>query len=225
MPTITLSLPRTISSHFRSLLWIAILVTFAGLFFQIVEVIKIDFLNVNPHRSQSHAASLPILFSFIFLIPITVGIFITFTVAQIAQSIIFNFSNPRFFLRSYCFIAMTTPLLAILSWYCYDYLTPSDFNLGINTGADWMPYQHGLNFQRFLVMLGLQSCVSIFSLLLLRFENTGHNQAKKRFLLAAIIFACIVGVVIGLFLRQPDTTAKLENQSIKTDSTRYVSYS
>ena len=196
------------------------MVTFAIFFLMVTEVTKVDFLNINPHRSQSHAASLPFLFGFIFLMLSTLVIFITFSISQIAQAMIGSLSIQQFCMRGYCIVAATTPLTAILSWYCYDYLTPSDFNLGINEGADWVPYQHGLTIQRFLVMLGLQSFVTILSIVRLRFEIAGYNLAKKRFLLAAIGFASIVGVVAGMLKTQSNVTTQSPNPSINTDAAR-----
>lgn len=42
------------------------------------------------------------------------------------------------------FSLFALPLTAVLTWYCFDYLTLHDFNLGINESADWRPYEHGL---------------------------------------------------------------------------------
>lgn len=196
------------------------MVTSASFFLMVTEIIRVDFLSINPHRSQSHAASLPFLFVPICLLVSTLGVFIIFSAAQTAQAMIVRLSLQKFCIRGYCIVATTTPLMAILSWYCYDYLTPSDFNLGINEGADWVPYQHGLTIQRFWVMLGLQSFVTIFSIVRLRFEIGGHNLAKKRFLLSAIGFASIVGIAAGMLKTQPNVTAQSPSLSINTDATQ-----
>lgn len=194
--------------------------TFALFFLMVTEVIKVDFLNINPYRSQTHAASLPFLFGLIFLIPSAFVVFTTFSISRLAQAMIDSLSIQQFGMRSYRIVVGTTPLMAILSWYCYDYLTPSDFNLGINEGADWVPYLHGLTVQRFLIMLGLQSFVTIFSIVRLRFEIVGHDVAKKRFILAAIGFASIVGVAAGMLKAQSNVTAQSPNPSINTDAAR-----
>lgn len=208
---------KILPSYFRSLLFVAVMVTFAIFFLMVTDVINVDFFNINPHRSKSHAASLPFLFAPIFLILSTLGIFITFSIAQIVQAMICSISIQKFCLRGYFIIATTTPLMAILSWYCYDYLTPSDFNFGFNEGADWVPYQHGLTMQRLLIVLGLQSFVTIFSIVRLRFEIGGHNLANKKFLFAAVGFASIIGIGAGILKTQSNVAAQSPNMALKSD--------
>ena len=207
-----------VSSYFRSLLWLAVMVTFSIFFFLVTEVTIVDFLNINPHRARGHAASLPLFFAPIFLVLSALGVIIVFSLAQLAQAILIgSLSNWQFRTHGYFFIALTTPLMAILSWYCYDYLTPSDLNFGIDESSDWSPYHHGLTIQRFLVMLGLQFFVAIFSMVLLRFESVGHNIAKKRFLFFAIVFASIVGVVAGSLKAQPEAAPLLPSTVVSAD--------
>jgi hypothetical protein len=58
------------------------------------------------------------------------------------------------------------PVTAVLTWYCYDYLTP-DFNLGINADPDWTPYQHGISIAHYQGALLFQAPVTLFSFLYL----------------------------------------------------------
>ena len=220
MPAFNLSIGKILSSHFRSLLWVAVTVAFAAFSLLATETIKIDFLNINPHRSQSHAASLPFIFGFVFLIITTILTAITFSLSQITQAITGRISIQQFGERGFYIVAAATPLMAILSWYCYDYLTPSDFNLGINEGANWVPYQHGLTIQRYLVMLGLQSYVTIFSIVRLKFEICDQNLAKKKFLIAAIVVASTIGVAAGIFKTQPNLSAQSHNPAFHAGAAR-----
>jgi hypothetical protein len=64
--------------------------------------------------------------------------------------------HPRVGRYGYIFIGLLVPLISILTWYCYEHLTPTDFNLGINEGEYWVPYKHGLSIKRYLATLVCQ---------------------------------------------------------------------
>jgi hypothetical protein len=208
MPATTLSIGKILSSQFKSLLWLSIIITSLMFFLMVAHTIKIDFLSINPHRSQGHAMTLPFIFGPVFLLMVLIVIYMTFSISQMAQAIILHTSIQELWKHEFYIVAATTPLMAILSWYCYDYLTPSDFNFGINDGADWVPYQHGLTIERYLVMFALQSCVTLFSIMCLKFEISGHQLAKKKLLLAAIVFTSIVGVAAGISKTQPNVSTQ-----------------
>lgn len=197
LPENTLSVDKILSSYIKSLFWVAVIITFAMFFLDVANILKVDFLNVNPNRSQLHAASLPFSSVFIFFIIDLIGIFIVFSLSQIAQALIGSISIQQFKKLSLYVIAATVPFTTVLSWYCYDYLTPTDFNLGINVGAEWTPYQHGLTPQRYLVMFCLQSCVTIFSTVRLKFEIADKNLAKRNFLFIVIGIFSTIGWIIG----------------------------
>ncbi len=108
----------------------------------------------------------------------------------------------RIFLRRYGSIGLVgivfcLPLVSVLTWYCFDYLTPSDFNLGINEGAEWVSFKHGLTSQRYLLTLLTQSCVTAFSLSRLVLEMHDRNKLNKYVLTVAIICAACFGSVSG----------------------------
>ncbi len=92
------------------------------------------------------------------------------------------------------------PLTAVLTWYCYDYLTPSDFNLGINAGPDWTPYQHGISISRYMGALAFQAPITLFSFL---FIDAGFRGASKWLILvAALVIAIVVGSMYGYVTAQ-----------------------
>jgi hypothetical protein len=86
-------------------------------------------------------------------------------------------------------------MTVILAWYSYDYLTPTDFYLGINVGADWIPYQHGLTRQRYLAMFTIQAPTSLFSVL--HCHASIHSSPKKMMVGAALLLAVLAGVIYG----------------------------
>jgi hypothetical protein len=188
---------RAYASFALSLLWVSVIIAWGQFIEVAADVLVIDFLNINPHRSQTHAASLPFIFAPFDFIISGVGTLIVFGAAQFVQAVL-----TGALVKSYGRFGLLVAVLgiaptAVITWYCYDYLVPSDFNLGINVGEDWVPYQHGITFPRYLAACGLQGCVVLFSLWRLNLEVTGHPSAKKYVLLLAIGVASIVGGLNG----------------------------
>jgi hypothetical protein len=103
--------------------------------------------------------------------------------------------TARFGRRSQIAVLLALPLTAVLAWYCFDYLTPSNVNLASYEGADWTPYQHGLTMLRYLIMLTVQAPISLFSLW--HHDTTIRNASKKPVILAALVLAVVVGVLLG----------------------------
>lgn len=189
------------SSFYKSLFLISILVSIAIFFSILSNVIFIDFLRVNPNRSQLHAASLPFIFLPIVLICNVLATGVVFSFSQLFQAVITNHfikKNQRHALYS---SALAIPFSAVFSWYCYDYLTPTDFNLGINTDSSWTPYQHGMTVSRYFVMLCLQSCVTFFSIFRFKFEIEARHKHAKYFLFAIVCLSCFAGVALEVIKR------------------------
>jgi hypothetical protein len=108
--------------------------------------------------------------------------------------------------QSLLFIALLTAFIvclsqnfhlvsAILTWYCYDYLTPSDFNLAITAGPDWAPYQHGISTSRYSDALSFQAPATLFSFAFL--EAKFRGRSVKPVLFAVVAIAVAVSVVWG----------------------------
>jgi hypothetical protein len=85
----------------------------------------------------------------------------------------------RFDRRGLFGVLLALPLTAGLVWYSFDYLTPTDLNLGINTSPDWTPHQHGLTLQRDLATLAFQTPIALFNLWY--WDTTMRVRSKKSY--------------------------------------------
>jgi hypothetical protein len=188
----------TFVSYSQSLLWIALLMAVVVCVAIIVELVFVDFIHGNPHRTKANALLRMLYTPPILAIVAIVGSFLVFTLPQCFQAIVADVLVRRFGRRSQFGILLALPLTAALAWYCYDYLTPTDFNLAINLPEDWTPYQHGLTLSRYLTMLKVQTPITMFSLL---YCDAAIRQAsQKSVILAALVLAVVVGVIWGHLL-------------------------
>jgi hypothetical protein len=81
------------------------------------------------------------------------------------------------------------PLTAVLTWYCYDYLTP-----------DWTLCEHGISISRYLGALAFQVPVTLFSFL---YIDAGFRGASKWLIVvAALAIALVVGGICGYVTAQ-----------------------
>ena len=124
-----------------------------------------------------------------------IGIFVVFLASQVVQGLMMRLLHPRFGRRAYVFVGLMVPFISILTWYCYDYLTPTDFNLAINEGADWVPYQHGINLNRYMTIFFAQGFVTIFTLIY--FEAAAYYRSRKAVVLRALFLAIVIGAFLG----------------------------
>lgn len=147
----------------------------------LVSLVFIDFIHGNPNRTQGNAGLMMALSPLFFSVLAVIGIFAVFSLSQTIQAAMIKLIHPRFGRYSYIFIGLAVPLVSIVTWYSYDYLTPTNFNLGINEGADLVPYQHGLNFKRYLGALACQGFVTAFSVLY--FDLGMRHRPRKPMLL------------------------------------------
>ncbi|MFM0592781.1 hypothetical protein [Paraburkholderia dilworthii] len=179
----------------KSLLWIAF---FAALILSIsivTSLVLIDFIHGNPNRPKSNAVLMMTLTPPLLSLVAVIGIFIIFSLPQIAQAFMMRILHPRVGRYAYIFIGLMVPLISIATWYCYDYLTPTDFNLGINEGENWVPYQHSINLKRYLATLACQGFVTTFSLFY--FDAGIRHRSKKPIILGVVFLAIIIGAILG----------------------------
>ncbi|MDR3566325.1 MAG: hypothetical protein P4N59_33490 [Negativicutes bacterium] len=178
----------------ESLFWIAVLVAVALSISLVVSLILIDFVHGNPNRTKGNAGMM-ILSPLMMFIAAPIGIFVVFSASQTVQGLMMRLLHPRLGRRAYVFVGLLVPFISILTWYCYDYLTPTNFNLGINEGADWVPYQHGINLKRYITIFSVQGFVTIFTLIY--FEAAAYYRSRKAVVLGALFLAIVVGVFLG----------------------------
>lgn len=161
----------------------------------VTSLVLIDFVHGNPNRPQSNAASMMILFPPILSLVAMTGMLIVFSPSQIVLAFTMRVLHPRVGRYAYIFIGLIVPFVSIATWYCFDYLTPTDFNLGINEGADWVPYQHGINLKRYILTLACQGAVAIFSVFY--FDSGIQRRSKKPIVLGMVFVAIIIGSILG----------------------------
>lgn len=178
----------------KSLLWMGFFLALTLAIGIVVSVILLDFVHGNPHRPKSNAISMmefdPLLFGAIAM----AGVLIVFSLSQAIQGMMMRFLYPRFGRNAYIYIGLAIPLISIITWYCYDYLTPTG-TLGIDAGADWAPYQHGITLKRYLLTLVCQGIVTAFSIF--NFDVGIRNQSKTSVLLGIVLLTIIVGETLG----------------------------
>jgi hypothetical protein len=199
-----------VSSYLQSLVWIGILAGTALVTGLIVELVLVDFVHGNPNRPQSNAMSMMLLYSPLAALISLVGVFLVFSLPQCIQALLNFFLAPRTGRSSYLIVLISLPATTVVTWYCFDYLTPSDFNLAINEGPDWTPYQHGITPTRYLSTLVAQALVTGFALL---FCLAAERRLKKWIVLSAFMIAFVGGGIQGQrmaedqfqYLDQPDT--------------------
>lgn len=179
----------------ESLFWIAVLVATSLWICVMVSLIVVDLVHGNPNSSKSNAGLMIFLSSTLIFIVTPIAIFIVFSLSQMIQGLVMRAFYPLLGRYVYILVGLTVPLISIVTWYCYDYLTPTDFNLGINEGADWQPYQHGMNASRYLVAFFGQAVVTVFTLLY--FEATLRGRSRKTVVLGGLLLATMIGVYLG----------------------------
>jgi hypothetical protein len=185
-------------SYAKSFFWAAPLIAISLGFSIVVLVVFVDFIHGNPHRTKENALLIMALFPPIVGLIATVGSFLVFALPQCFQAVVSDALVGRLGRRGQFGLVLALPLTAVLAWYCYDYLTPSDLNLGINAGPDWTPYQHGLTFHRYLTMLIVQTPITLFSLW--HCDATIRHVSRKPVIVTGLVFAVVVGVAHGYWM-------------------------
>ena len=191
-----LTMGTALGSFFRSLCWVPVILISAVFFGMVSDAIVVDFVNVNPARSRLNAVSTSFIFPPLFFIYFFICSNITFLCSQLIQAVIATISTNRFGRRLYL-VALSIPLVTLASWYCYDYLVFSFPSIAPNMDPDWEPFRHGLTFHRYLVMLGAQSSITLFSLI--RFKLELDNNRRLRWIITLIVIGVVsaIGAIGG----------------------------
>ena len=182
-------------TYAKSLAWLAILAAVIVGVQNVVGLFLIDFLHGNPHRTQGNAVFMMIVYTPLFGLVTLVGVLLVFTLPQCFQAAVSSAFGYRFGGRAQAGVLLALPITAIVTWYCYDYLTPSDVGLAINEGPDWKPYQHGLTLARYGATLAVQVPATLFSV---AYAAAGTARpSRKTVIVLAFAAAIIAGTIMG----------------------------
>jgi uncharacterized membrane protein (DUF485 family) len=163
----------------------------------ISEFIVTDFIHHNPSRPQSNAIFMMEVYIPIICLIAFIGTFLVFTVPQYLHGSLTGILLSKYGSKGFLFAIAAIPLAALLAWYGYDYLTPTDFGLGISFGPDWVPYKHGVTLERYFKTLLFQVPISLFSLLRLWLEEKGKMGFCRYLFFVLLAIAVVVGVPWG----------------------------
>ena len=183
------------TSYAQSLCWVAILIALTIVVLFTVELVFVDLVHGNPHRTRENVISMMIVQTPLFGFIAMIGAFLVFTLPQCFQAGLITVLNRIFGGCARFLVLPALPFTAVLTWYCYDYLSPSDFNLGINVGPDWTPYEHGISSSRYLTTMAFQAPVTLFSILY--FEAGLRAGSSKLLVIVAMAVAIALGAVWG----------------------------
>ena len=185
-----MSKPTIGASYARSFLWV---VLFAAVTAGAMIGVHLGFVHImrgNPSQIRENGIGMLVTMAAIIGVITALGSILVLSLPQVFQAVLVTVLRCRFGGRARLAPFPALPLTAVLTWYCYDYLTPSDFGLGFNTGPDWRPYQHGISIARYLGALTFQAPVTLFSFL---YAEADFRGVYKRPILIAALVATITG--------------------------------
>jgi hypothetical protein len=179
----------------KGLLWIALLIAVCVGVSLVVQLIFVDFIHGNPHRTRQNVLLMMLFTPPLLGVIAIIGTFLVFTFPQLLQAALADLLVRHFGRRAQFCITMALPVTALLTWYCYDYLVPSDVNFSFIAGPDWRPYEHGLTLKRYLTMLAIETSITLFSL---AYCNAIIRQKSRRpVLLPAVVLTVAIGATWG----------------------------
>jgi hypothetical protein len=175
------------ASFAHSLLWVVLFTAVTVGVMSVTHLVFFDIVHGNPHRTREDVIA-------------AIGTILVFTLPQVFQAALVTVFYRMFGSRARFAVFPTLPLTAVLTWYCYDYLTPSDVGLGINAGPDWTPYRHGISIARYMGALAFQTPLTLFSFLYI--DVSFRGASKWLILVAALAIALVVGGMYGYVTAQ-----------------------
>ena len=182
-------------SYLQSLLWLALFMALAAAETNIVQLMLLDFVHGNPHRTLENALFMMEAYAPPFGIIAFIGTLLVFTLPQLFQAEWVGALDRLFGDRARFVALPALPLTTLLTWYCYDYLTPSAPNFAGNLTV---LYEHGLSLSRYTTTMAIQMPVTLFGLLYLNAHLSGRS--KRPLLLAALAITLVAGGIRGYLM-------------------------
>jgi hypothetical protein len=182
-------------SYAKSLAWIAMLIALA-LDVAVSGTILLNDFAHGAHRTQSEISLMAILV-LAFWVFATIGSLLMFAPVQAFQVLIIGIMQREFGDRARFAALSSLPITAVLTWYCYDYLTPNEFHFGARSGL----YQNGISIARYLAALAVQTPATLFAFLYC--EADQHHHSKAPILIAALVVAIAIGGGIVIYIQPP----------------------
>jgi hypothetical protein len=182
-------------SYLQSLLWLALFLALMRAETNIVELLLIDFVHGNPHRTQENAIFMMKMNTPLFGAIAFIGTFVVFTLPQFFEAEVVRALDQIFGDRARFAALLALPLTAVLTWYCFDYLTPSNLCFA---GNCMETYEHGLSVSRYVTTLAIQTPITVFNLSYFNAGLSGHS--KKPILLAALAATLVAGGIWGYLM-------------------------
>lgn len=181
----------------RAFLWVSLAFTILAATFLYTDLIIVDFVRGNPNRTKANVLLMMIVFPPIIGIFSLIGSVLVLAVPQGFQAALSYLLSTRFSAKADIGILLALPLTSLLTWFCYDYLTPSDLVLGANAPEDWRPYKHGVTTQRYLVALSIQLPITLFSYFY--WKAIQNERRRKAVIAAGLTFAAVAGVLLRVW--------------------------
>jgi hypothetical protein len=185
-------------SYAKSLAWIAMLIAV------VLDVVMIGaMLNDFRHGLHESQSDVPLMAIFVLAVWViaTIGSLIVFAPVQAFQVLVIGIMQREFEDRARFAALSSLPITAVLTWYCYDYLTPREFHTFARIGPTWAPYQNGISIARYLAALAAQTPITLFAFLY--FEADRHGRSKAPLLIAALMVAIAIGGGIVICIQPP----------------------
>jgi heme/copper-type cytochrome/quinol oxidase subunit 4 len=182
-------------SYAQSLAWVAFCMALISAESNLVELLFVDFVHGNPHRTQENAIFMMTTYSPLFGVITIIGTYLVFTLPQLFQAGLIGNFERMFGDRARFAPLLALPLTTVLTWYCYDYFTPSNLCFA---GSCMDYYEHGLSVPRYLMALLAQMPITLFCFLY--FEAGFRGRSKTPIILAALSIALVAGGIRGYVL-------------------------
>ncbi len=187
------------ASYVRSLCWIVLFTAVTVGVSGSTDLAVVSFAYGKPdqawHELVLRMTAAALVFGFI----AAIGSILVFTLPQLFQAALVESWHRALGDRARFAALPALPITAVLTWYCYEYLTPTDFAPGY-IGPPSPTYQHGISIARYAAALQFQAPVTLFSFLYL--DSEFRHASRWPLLVAALIAAIASGGIWGYVTAQ-----------------------